>query len=212
MWGFRPRFLILLFFRTELRIDYFLILQSTKVLELNFTPFPILSTERLLLRAITTDDANEIFFLRSDKEVLKYLDKEPAKSIDEAKEFIERIKKDQANNDGILWGITQKDNHLIIGTIGFWRMQKEHYRSEVGYVLHPSYQGKGIMNEAMQAVLNYGFETMKLHSVEANVNPSNAASIKLLEKNWFVKEGYFRENYYYDGKFLDSAIYSLLAK
>jgi [ribosomal protein S5]-alanine N-acetyltransferase len=182
------------------------------LLQLNFTPFPILSTERLLLRAITNDDANEIFFLRSDKEVLRYLDKAPAKSVDEAKEFIERIKKDQANNDGILWGITLKDNPLIIGTIGYWRMQKEHYRSEVGYVLHPSYQGKGIMNEAMQTVLKYGFEKMKLHSVEANVNPSNAASIKLLEKNEFVREGYFRENYYYNGRFLDSAIYSLLTK
>ena len=182
------------------------------MLELNFTPFPVLSTARLQLREVTTDDANEVFFLRSDKEVLKYLDKEPAKSVDEAKEFIERIKKDQVNDDGILWGITLKDNPVIIGNIGYWRMQKEHYRSEIGYALNPLFQGKGIMNEAMQAVIQYGFEIMKLHSVEANVNPANAASIKLLEKNRFVREGYFRENYYYDGKFLDSVIYSLLSK
>ena len=66
------------------------------------------------------------------------------------------------------------------------------------------------MQEAMEAVLLYGFQKMKLDSVEANVNPFNAASIKLLEKNGFVREGYFRGNYYYNGKFLDSAIYALL--
>ena len=66
------------------------------------------------------------------------------------------------------------------------------------------------MDEAMKGVLQYGFETMKLHSVEANVNPGNNASTKVLEKNGFVKEAYFKENYYYNGKFIDSAIYSLL--
>ena len=182
------------------------------MLELNFTSFPVLSTARLQLRELIPDDAKEIFFLRSDKEVLKYLDKEPAKSVDEAKEFIERIKNDQVNNDGILWGITLKDNPAIIGSIGYWRMQKEHYRAEIGYLLNPLFQGKGIMNEAMQGILKYGFEIMKLHSVEANVNPANKASMKLLEKNGFVKEAYLRENYYFDGKFLDSVIYSLISK
>ena len=158
------------------------------------------------------NDAERIFFFRSDLRVLQYLDKAPAKSIDEATAFIERIKKDQQSNNGILWGITLKDDPTLIGTIGFWRIEKEHYRVEIGYQLHPEEQGKGLMQEAIQEVLQYGFATMKLHSVEANVNPSNAASIKLLEKNGFVREGYFRENYYYDGKFLDSAIYSLVSK
>jgi ribosomal-protein-alanine N-acetyltransferase len=71
-------------------------------------------------------------------------------------------------------------------------------------------QGKGIMQEALSAVLNYGFELLKLHSVEANVNPNNVSSIKLLERNGFVREAYFKENYYYNNQFLDTAIYSLL--
>ena len=91
-------------------------------------------------------------------------------------------------------------------------MQKEHYRAEIGYLLHPDYQQKGIMDEALKAVIKYGFETMQLHSIEANVNPANAASMKLLEKNGFVKEAYFKENYFYNGQFLDSVIYSLLNK
>lgn len=103
-----------------------------------------------------------------------------------------------------------KGTTSIIGTIGYWRMQKEHYRVEIGYILYNGYQGKGIVDEALKALIKYGFQTMQLHSIEANVNPANAASMKLLEKNGFVKEAYFKENYYYNGKFLDSVIYSLV--
>jgi ribosomal-protein-alanine N-acetyltransferase len=66
------------------------------------------------------------------------------------------------------------------------------------------------MHEAIQAVLNYGFSELKLHSVEANINPVNEASRRLLEKNNFVKEAHFKENYYFNGSFSDSAVYSLI--
>lgn len=75
-------------------------------------------------------------------------------------------------------------------------MQKAHYRAEIGYALQPAHHGKGLMQEALTAVLDYGFHTLQLHSVEANVNPANAASIKILERNGFVQEGYFREAYF----------------
>ncbi len=177
----------------------------------NFAPFPVIVTSRLLLREVTIADAAALFLLRSDPAVLRYLDKDPEKTVDETIGLINRVKKDKENNDGILWGITVKDSDTLVGTICFWRMQKEHYRAEIGYALHPAQQGKGIMDEAIKAVLQYGFETMQLHSVEANVNPANDASIKLLERNGFVKEAHFRENYYYNGKFLDSVIYSLIS-
>jgi len=180
------------------------------MLEPNFSPFPTIITERLSLREITTADANEIFFLRSDSGLLTYLDKAPEKSVDETIAFIGRIKKNLEDNEGILWGIALKGSDTIIGSICYWQMQKQHYRAEIGYVLHPVHQGKGIMDEAIKAVIKYGFETMQLHSIEANVNPANKSSMNLLERNGFVKEAYFKENYYYDGKFIDSAIYSLL--
>ena len=114
-------------------------------------------------------------------------------------------------NEAITWGIFRKEGSSLLGTIGFWRIQKEHYRAEIGYLLHPTLQGQGLMQEAVKAVLQYGFETMQLHSVEANVNPANAASIKLLERSGFLREAHFKENYFYNGRFLDSLIYSLLA-
>lgn len=181
------------------------------MLQLNFQPFPIIRTNRLVLRAITLLDKQEIFLLRSDKTVLQYLDKAPASSVEEAEAFIELIQKDQQNNDGILWGIALRESPVIVGSISFWRLQKEHYRAEIGYALLPHLHGKGIMDEALKAVLKYGFESMQLHSVEANVNPGNTGSMKLLEKNGFVKEAYFKENYFFDGKFIDSVIYSILS-
>jgi ribosomal-protein-alanine N-acetyltransferase len=77
-------------------------------------------------------------------------------------------------------------------------------------MLLPEHQKKGLMQEAAAAVLNYGFNVIQLHSVEANVNPANENSKKFLEKNKFVRGAYFRENYYYNGQFMDSAIFSLL--
>jgi len=76
--------------------------------------------------------------------------------------------------------------------------------------LHFDLQRKGIMQEALIKILDHGFNIMRLHSVEANVNPNNLASIKFLEKNDFIREAYFKENYYFNGRFLDSAIYSLI--
>jgi ribosomal-protein-alanine N-acetyltransferase len=83
-----------------------------------------------------------------------------------------------------------------------------HYRAEIGYVLHPQHQGKGLMTEAMKAVIHYAFEVMQLHSIEANINPLNIASKQVLLKNGFVQEAYFRENFYFNGVFLDSMIFS----
>lgn len=183
---------------------------NAAMLELNFDPFPILTTERLLLRNITEEDADQIFFLRSDKDVLQYLDRDPITSIEDALQWIRMIDAGVRSNEYIAWALSLKNKKELVGTISFWNIKKEHYRSEIGYALHPLHQGKGLMQEAMTVVLDYGFKTMNLHSVEANVNPQNVSSINLLERNKFVREAYHRENYFFKGKFLDSAIYSLI--
>lgn len=180
------------------------------MLEVNFDPFPILSTERLILRQITENDINDFFILRSDSRVMQYIDRPLAESTDDALKLIQLITDLLSNNEGITWGIVLKSDPRLIGTIGLWRIIKEHFRAEIGYLLHPDLQRKGIMQEAFVPILNYGFRTMKLHSIEATVNPENSASIKILEKNNFMREAYFKENYFYTGNFLDSAVYSLL--
>lgn len=109
-----------------------------------------------------------------------------------------------------MWGITLRDQDTIIWTICFWNLDLENYRSEIGFELHPDLHGKGIMQEALAKILEYGFNKMNLHSVEAQVNPNNLSSIKLLSRNNFVREAYFKEKYFFRGKFVDAAIYSII--
>jgi ribosomal-protein-alanine N-acetyltransferase len=181
------------------------------MLQPNFNPFPELSTERLLLRKMKTEDAPEIFFLRSDQTILQYLSKEPAKEISEAEDFISRINTDIDHNEAILWTISLKENpSKVIGTICFWRMLKEHYRAELGYVLSPEYWRKGFMRETILKILDYGFSTIGLHSIEARINPDNIASASLLESTGFVREAYFKEDFFRHGQFEDTAVYSRL--
>jgi len=183
------------------------------MLQLNFKPFPQISTERLLLRRITLNDAPEIFFLRSDINVLQFLGKEPAKSISEAEEFINKINLGIEADEIIMWGIALKEQPAtVIGTINYWRLIKEHYRAEFGYALHPIYWRKGIMKEAILEVLRYGFNEMKLHSIEARIAIGNIASASVLEATGFVKEAHFKEDFFFRGKFEDTIVYSLLKK
>lgn len=180
------------------------------MLELNFTPFPTLTTNRLVLRQITIEDAPELFFMRTDERVMKYIERPRPKNIEDTITFINTISDLRNKNEIITWGIALKNEPKLIGTVVYLNFKKENYRTEFGYALHPDYWRKGIMDEVAKAVLDYGFNTLKLHSIEANINPENIASQKLLEKNGFVREAYFKENFFWQGKFLDTAIYSLL--
>jgi ribosomal-protein-alanine N-acetyltransferase len=175
-------------------------------------PFPVMETPRLLLRRMKVEDAEEVFFLRSNPEVNKYSLRPLATEIKQAEEFIQLVESLLISNEGITWVMALKEApERMIGNLGIWRFIKEHYRGELGYVLHPQYQGKGYMQEAFNEVIKYGFETLGLHSLEANVDPSNLPSIKLLERNNFIREAYFRENYFANGTFHDTAVYTRLA-
>lgn len=180
------------------------------MLDINFLPFQILQTERLILRRVVKEDVPEIFALRSDQEVMKYIPRPLLKTEEEAIAHITAIDEKIDSNEGINWAITQKGNPKLIGIIGHYKLKPEHFRSEIGYMLLAEYQGKGIISEAIKEVVNYGFEVMKLHSIEAIIDPENISSEKVLKKNGFVKEAHFKENEYYEGRFLDTAIYSIL--
>ncbi len=181
-----------------------------KPLQINFDPFPELTTKRLRLRFLDLEDAADYFEIRSDEQVMKYLARPKAQTIEDVIQVIKRVHDSIQKNTGICWAICLKEDPKIIGTIGFYRSQLEHFRTEIGYEMRPEYWGKGIMSEAMRAVLDYVFHKLNFHSVEANIDPINKKSSGILERNHFLKEAHFRENYYFNGKFTDSAIYSLL--
>lgn len=180
------------------------------MLQINLTPFPEIQTSRFMLRQMTAADAPAILALRSDDRTMQYIGKEKISSIAQAEDFLNLITQALLDNTGITWGIYRHDEQDAIGNLGLWRILKEHHRAEIGYMLHPDFWQQGIMSEALTAILAYGFNQLRLHSVEANVSPKNVASIRLLEKFNFVREGYFRENYWLHGTFEDTATYSLL--
>ena len=182
------------------------------MLTINFHPFQNLETERLLLRRIDTNDVDEILALRGNPVTMKYIPRPLAKSKEEALEHIAMIEDKIVMNTGINWGITIKGNPKIIGIIGHYKISTENHRAEIGYMSLPETNGKGYMTEAIKAVLAYGFEQMDLHSVEAIIDPENKASERVLQKNGFVKEVHLLENELWEGKFLDTVIYSLLRR
>lgn len=182
------------------------------MLSLNFSPFPFIETERLFLRNLSLNDLPELYSLRTNERVTFHLNRAPDKSLEATKAKLEEIVHLQEKNDAVFWVITLKENPAkMIGNIGYWHIVKEHYRAEVGYLLHPDHWQKGIMKEALVSVVEYGFLKMNLHSIEANINPANTASGKLLESCGFNKEAYHKENFFYDGVFYDTIIYSRLS-
>ena len=158
------------------------------MIETNFKPFPSLSSQRLRLRKLEPQDQQEIYFLRSNEQVNLHLDREPAHSIEDAQAFIEKISVVIEQNKGLYWGICLKENPKLIGTICYFDFSSANESAEIGYELHPFYQGKGIMQEAITTVLQYGFQVLHLKAITAFPTADNASSIRLLERNGFRRE------------------------
>lgn len=176
--------------------------------KMNFSPFPNLTTERLNLRQITIEDLNEFFILKSDERLLKNYDAK-AKTYEEARQFLQKINDGIRKNEWIVWGITLKNENKLIGSICFWNISEEQPKAEIGYELMLEWQGKGIMQESIKAVIEYGFHGMKLQLIEAFPNPNNSKSVKLLERNNFIRGANFTETDPSTGKILERVIYSL---
>lgn len=163
---------------------------STKKLmsKLNFTPFPILTTERLILRCLEVSDDQQLFILRSDNRVNQYLVRSKQKDIKESRAFISKINDGINNNKWIYWAITLKESPKLIGTICLWNFSPKKNVAELGYELDPAFQGKGIMNEASKIIIEFGFQEIELNTIEAYTHISNNNSSKLLLRNNFKQD------------------------
>ena len=162
------------------------------------------STQRLVLRTITEHDAAEILGIRSNAEINQFLHRNPPKNSYEALDFILSIKKKTINKEILFLGIASQNHPLLLGTICLWKFSKDRTTAELGYELLPAYHGKGIMSEAVQFILNYGFKNLNLKKIDAFTNKNNLNSIKLLEKSKFI----LNENRT-DEKFPENLIFEL---
>jgi [ribosomal protein S5]-alanine N-acetyltransferase len=177
-----------------------------------FLPFTELKTKRLLLRKPTEEYLHDFFLLRSNEEAMRFVPRPPAKDLNDVIPLIEMLDSLLQNETGIWWGIILPEKNQLIGSIGIFNHKSEHRRAEIGYMLLPHFQRQGIMQEAIEEVLKFGFNEMNLHTLEAITDPENHPSNQLLLKNEFVKEGHFKENFFFNGKFLDSFHFTLHRK
>jgi len=180
------------------------------MLQLNFHPFPVLKTHHLVLRQLEPGDAQAIFSLRTDERVNEFLDRPGAGSMDDALAFIDKINKGIENNEWIYWAIVPKNEQGLAGTICYWNIEKEKHKADIGYELLPGFQRRGIMQEAKSAVIEFGFSVLKLRIIDAWLHKDNQRSIKILEKNNFIRDFEAEEKAHKDEENRNIIIYSLI--
>ncbi len=182
------------------------------MLQLNFSPFPILESERLCFRKLTITDAPEILLLRGNSETMKYIPRPLITDIDGALAHIKMINDKIDENIDINWAVTEKESDECIGIMGFYRTQPEHFRTELGYMITAEHWGKGYVTEAVTVLLDFAFNSLQFHSIEAVIDSRHIASERVLQKVGFIKEAHFKENFYYNNEFTDTVIYGLLKR
>jgi ribosomal-protein-alanine N-acetyltransferase len=174
--------------------------------------FPELSTERLFLRKLSVKDAATLFKYWSDPEVTKYLNINTFKNLEQSMNLIRILNSLYIRDEGIRWAIVIKKTDEVIGTCGYNSHVRKSSRGEIGYELGQEYWGNGYATEALEEIIRYGFKTMKLNRVEAFTVPEAFSSINLLKKLGFKKEGMLREYGYWQNKYWEENIYSLLKR
>jgi ribosomal-protein-alanine N-acetyltransferase len=180
----------------------------------DFTAFPILETERLMLREIIPGDADALFRIRGDYEVTKYNIGAAYYSVDQANDLIAGMAQAYREEKEIRWGITLKDQPTngVVGMIGYNYWIRRDARASVGYDLARAFWGQGIMTEALDAVVAFGFRRMGLNRIEADADARNPASARVLKKAGFRQEGLQQEQFYEDSSYNDLVLFALLRK
>ena len=149
------------------------------------TDQPILTTDRLRLRSLDSGDAGRLAILRSSPEVNRYLDRPKQIDTKEAEAFVAKISTGIAGQKWLYWALCPKGQQKLIGTICLWNFSEDRTMAEIGYELLSAWQGQGLMDEALKAVVKYAFEHTSLQTIEAFTRPMNRASTLLLERNGF---------------------------
>ena len=170
---------------------------------------PTLETERLLLRQLAAPDAQDYFLFMSDEETIRYYDPAPMTQFEQAEQSIERPRRRFAEQEALRWGITLKGENRVIGNGGYaW--EAENHLAVLSYILSKPYWNQGIMTEALTAMIQFGFEHLHVHRMEAIVASPNLASVRLLEKLGFQEEGRLRDRQYVNHQFVDERIFALI--
>ena len=172
--------------------------------------FPLLRGERIALRGPRDEDADALYAMFSNPQMMEYWSRPPMRDRGEAQAMIDGIREQQRERSRFNWMIVDGDD-AVVGSCTLFRFDAQHRRAELGYALHPSQWGRGLAREATSLALDWAFGTLGLHRVDASIDPDNAASRVLLHRLGFVTEGRQRENFFVGDRVTDSELLGLLA-
>ncbi|RQU33427.1 N-acetyltransferase [Burkholderia cenocepacia] len=174
------------------------------------TTFPTLKTSRLLLREILVADAPSLFSVHGDAEGMRWFGTDPMTNPEEADRLVQVFADWRTNGSGVRWAIERHSDGRFLGTCGLFRWNRSWKSCVIGYELAPFARGNGYMQEALLAAIDYGFGTMQINRVEAQVHPKNVPSIRTLETLGFLREGYQRQAGYWHETYHDLLQFALL--
>jgi RimJ/RimL family protein N-acetyltransferase len=173
---------------------------------------PTLDAPRVRLRWLTADDVDGLFDVFSDEGLARYWSTPALRERPEAEALLARIHEGFAGKTAFQWGVVRKDDGRLLGTCTLFCLHAANMRAELGYALASAYWKKGYMTEALTAMLDYAFGTMRLRRLEADIDPRNESSMRLVAKLGFRQEGLLRERWNVAGEIQDSAFLGLLAR
>ena len=184
-------------------------MKREKVLKI-FTRMPTLRTERLVLRPMKTEDAYDMYEYACREDVTEYLLWTPHESVGYTREYLAYIESRYAKADFYDWAITLADSGKMVGTVGFTKIYTAHNSAEIGYVLNPEYHHLGLGYEAAKRIVDFGFEELSLHRIEARFMKGNTASFHVMEKLGMTFEGYGRDSMLVKGSYRTIGTCSIL--
>ena len=173
---------------------------------------PTLESPRVRLRWLTADDVDALFDVFSDRVMMRYWSSPAMKERAEAEALLARIQRQFTDQVGLQWGVERKDDGRVLGTCTLFHLDAKNMRAELGYALASAYWKQGYMLEALTTLIGHAFGPMKLRRLEADVDPRNVNSMRILDKLGFTQEGLLRERWNVNGEIQDTAFLGLLAR
>jgi RimJ/RimL family protein N-acetyltransferase len=171
---------------------------------------PTLTASRVVLRSLADGDASNLLEMFSHPDVMRYWSSVPLPDLDAARDLLRRIQELFRSQTLFQWGIARGDDDALIGTCSLFHVDFIHDRAELGFALARSSWGRGLASEAVSRLLRFAFDDMGMRRIEADTDPQNARSLKLLERQGFQREGLFRARYDVGASFKDSVAMGLL--
>lgn len=172
----------------------------------------VLHSKRLTLRFLNDEDLPAVYEIFSHPEVMRYWSYPPWNDLSQARKWLASVYEGYHTQDAFQLGIERQTDRVLVGTCTIFQFHSSSRRAEIGYALGRPYWGSGYMHEALQILLRFGFVTLDLNRLEADIDPRNLASAKTLERLGFQKEGFLRERWIVNGEVSDTWLYGLLRR